>query len=317
MLPPPKRAIDIDLAALIYTSGSTGNPKGVMLTHLNMVSAATSITTYLENTPDDIILNVLPLSFDYGLYQVLMAVKIGGTVVLERSFAYPQAVIRKLIEERVTGFPLVPTMSAILLQMDLSEIRLVQLRYITNTAAALPTEHILQLRKLFPHVRIYSMYGLTECKRVSYLPPEQLDLRPGSVGRGMPNEEVYVVDEQGSRVGPGVVGELVVRGANVMKGYWELPEETAPPPEARARCPAKACSTPATCSAPTRKDTCTSWAARTTSSRAAARRSARGRSKTCCSAIPRLPRRRWSACPTRSWARRSSAVVSLQERAAG
>ena len=225
--PPPKRAIDVDLAALIYTSGSTGNPKGVMLTHLNMVSAATSITTYLENTPDDIILNVLPMSFDYGLYQVLMAVKFGGTVVLEKSFAYPHAVLDTLVHQRATGLPIVPTMSAILLQMDLTRYDLSSLRYVTNTAAALPTEHIMQLRQLFPHVRLYSMYGLTECKRVSYLPPEELDRRPASVGRGMPNEEVYVVDEEGRRVAPGVVGELVVRGSNVMRGYWELPEETA------------------------------------------------------------------------------------------
>jgi long-chain acyl-CoA synthetase len=224
--PPAKRAIDIDLAALIYTSGSTGNPKGVMLTHLNMVAAATSITTYLENTPDDVILNVLPLSFDYGLYQVLMGLKIGGTVVLERSFAYPQAVLQRLVEEKVTGLPLVPTMSAILLQMDLRRYQFPHLRYITNTGAALPTEHILQLRSLFPEVKIYSMYGLTECKRVSYLPPDQIDVRPGSVGKGIPNEEVYLVDDQGRRVGPGMVGQLVVRGSNVMKGYWELPEET-------------------------------------------------------------------------------------------
>ncbi len=224
--PPAKPGIDVDLAALIYTSGSTGKPKGVMLTHLNMVAAATSITTYLENAPDDVILNVLPLSFDYGLYQVLMGLKIGGTVVLERSFAYPQAVLRKLIEEKVTGFPLVPTMLAILLQMDLRKYDFPHLRYVTNTGAALPTEHIAQLRRLFPSVKIYSMYGLTECKRVSYLPPDQIDTRPGSVGKGMPNEEVYLVDDQGRRVGPGVVGQLVVRGSNVMKGYWELPEET-------------------------------------------------------------------------------------------
>ena len=224
--PPRKRAIDIDLAALIYTSGSTGNPKGVILTHLNMVAAATSITTYLENTPDDVILNVLPLSFDYGLYQVLMGLKVGGTVVLERSFAYPQAVLQKLIEEKVTGFPLVPTMSAILLQMDLRKYDFPHLRYVTNTGAALPTEHIVRLRRLFPKVKIYSMYGLTECKRVSYLPPDQIDARPGSVGKGMPNEEVYLVDDDGRRLGPGVVGQLVVRGSNVMKGYWELPEET-------------------------------------------------------------------------------------------
>ncbi len=224
--PPEKQCIDIDLAALIYTSGSTGRPKGVMLTHLNIVSAATSITTYLENRPDDIILSVLPLSFDYGLYQVLMGFKIGGTVVLERSFTYPYKVVDLLLQENVTGFPIVPTMAAVLLQMNFSVVRLPALRYITNTAAALPTDHIRRLRDLFPSAKIYSMYGLTECKRVSYLPPDQLDIRPTSIGRGMPNEEVYIVDEEGRRVPPQVVGELVVRGSNVMKGYWELPEET-------------------------------------------------------------------------------------------
>jgi amino acid adenylation domain-containing protein len=223
---PRKQNIDVDLAALIYTSGSTGNPKGVMLTHLNMVSAATSITTYLENRQDDIILSVLPLAFDYGLYQVLMGFKMGGTVVLERSFAYPHAVLEKVKQEKVTGFPIVPTIAALLLQMDLSKYDFSSLRYLTNTAAALPTHHIAKLRSLFPQARLFSMYGLTECKRVSYLPPDQLDIRPGSVGRGMPNEEVYIVDDEGNRVGPGVVGQLVVRGSNVMKGYWEMPEAT-------------------------------------------------------------------------------------------
>ena len=223
---PPHRNIDIDLAALLYTSGSTGRPKGVMVTHLNMVSAATSITAYLENTPEDIIINVLPLSFDYGLYQLLMAFKIGGTLVLEPSFMYPRAILDTMAREHVTGFPIVPTICSILLQMDLGSYSFPDLRYLTNTAAALPIEHIRKLREALPNIKIYSMYGLTECKRVSYLPPDQLDIRPGSVGRGMPNEEVYVVGEDGNRVGPGVVGELVVRGANVMKGYWELPEET-------------------------------------------------------------------------------------------
>jgi acyl-CoA synthetase (AMP-forming)/AMP-acid ligase II len=199
-----------------------------MLSHLNMVSAADSITTYLENTPDDVIINVLPLAFDYGLYQVLMGFKIGGTVVLEKSFAFPYQVVEVMIKERVTGFPGVPTIFAILLGLkDLPKWDLSSLRYMTNTAAALPASHIKRLRELFPAVRLYSMYGLTECKRVSYLPPRELDSRPNSVGRGMPNEEVYIVDEEGNRVGPGVVGELVVRGANVMIGYWELPEETA------------------------------------------------------------------------------------------
>lgn len=223
---PHKQNIDIDLAALIYTSGSTGHPKGVMLTHLNMVSAATSITTYLENRQDDIILNVLPLAFDYGLYQVFMGFKIGGTVVLERSFAYPHAVLEKIKQEKVTGFPIVPTIAALLLQMDLGTYDFSSLRYLTNTAAALPTEHITRLRKVFPRAKLFSMYGLTECKRVSYLPPDQLDIRPGSVGKGMPNEEVYIVDDEDNRVGPGVVGQLVVRGSNVMMGYWEMPEAT-------------------------------------------------------------------------------------------
>jgi amino acid adenylation domain-containing protein len=223
---PANPSIDIDLAGLIYTSGSTGAPKGVMLTHLNIRSAASSITTYLENVEHDVIVNVLPLSFDYGLYQVLMAFKLGGRVVLERSFTYPHAVLETLMQERVTGFPIVPTISAILLQLNLAKYDLSSLRYITNTAAALPTTHILELRKRLPHVKLYSMYGLTECKRVTFLPPDQIDIRPTSVGRGMPNEEVYIVDDQGNRLSSGV-GELVVRGSNVMKGYWELPEETA------------------------------------------------------------------------------------------
>jgi amino acid adenylation domain-containing protein len=225
--PPPKTGIDMDLAALIYTSGSTGKPKGVMLSHLNMVSAATSITTYLENTPDDIILNVLPMSFDYGLYQALMSVKMGATLVLEKGFTFPAAALNLIDKERVTGFPIIPTISAIFLQMDLSRWRLSSLRYLTNTGAALPGNHILKLREALPHLRLFSMYGLTECKRVSYLPPEQIDSRPDSVGRGMPNEEVYIVNDQGEPVGPDVVGELVIRGSNVMQGYWGLPEATA------------------------------------------------------------------------------------------
>jgi len=225
--PPVKRNIDIDLAALIYTSGSTGNPKGVMMTHLNMVTAVRSITQYLENTGDDVILSALPLSFDYGLYQILMGFAAGATVILEPSFAYPQVILQKLSAENVTGFPLVPTMVALLLQMKgLLPGQFPRLRYISNTAAALPPSHIERLSALFPSTRIYSMYGLTECKRVSYLPPDQLSIRPSSVGKAIPNTEVYIVDEQGGRVGPGTVGELVVRGAHVMKGYWEKQDET-------------------------------------------------------------------------------------------
>lgn len=220
--------IDLDLASVIYTSGSTGNPKGVMLSHLNMVSAAHSITTYLENREDDVIIDVLPMSFDYGLYQILMGFRMGGTIVLEKSFTYPYQVVETMVNERVTGFPGVPTIFALLLQLkDLRKYDFSSLRYITNTAAALPVSHIRRLREVFPNARLYSMYGLTECKRVSYLPPEELERRPTSIGRGMPNEEVYIVNDAGERVGPGEIGELVIRGSNVMIGYWEMPEETA------------------------------------------------------------------------------------------
>lgn len=221
-------AIDIDLAMLIYTSGSTGRPKGVMMTHRNIEAAASSITTYLDNTADDIILNVLPMAFDYGLYQVLMAVRMGATVILEKSFVFPQAIFELIRKEQVTGFPLVPTMAAMILKIrDLKPGFLPSLRYITNTAAALPAEHIARLRELFPGVRLYSMYGLTECKRCTYLPPSQLDVRPQSVGVAIPNTQAYVVDDNGNRASPGVVGELVIRGPHVMQGYWEDEVATA------------------------------------------------------------------------------------------
>lgn len=214
--------IELDLAMLIYTSGSTGVPKGVMMTHANIAAAATSITTYVDNRADDVIMNVLPISFDYGLYQVLMSVKLGATLVLEKSFAFPQAILDRAEKLSVTGLPLVPTMAALLLQMkDLKPGTLPSLRYLTNTAAALPPAHIVRLQQLFPHAKLYSMYGLTECKRCTYLPPAELSKRPGSVGIPIPGTEGWVADDDGNKVAPGVVGELVIRGPHVMKGYWE------------------------------------------------------------------------------------------------
>lgn len=219
--------LDIDLSMLIYTSGSTGLPKGVMMTHLNVITAARSITSYLGMTEDDIVLNVLPISFDYGLYQILMAVRTGATLVLEKSFAFPVAILDRLTEERATGFPLVPTMAAMLLKLEgLKPGDFPHLRFITNTAAALPVAHIQALQQLFPETEIYSMYGMTECKRCTYLPPEQLRTRPGSVGIAIPGTQAFVVDENGNRLPPGQEGELVIRGAHVMKGYWKNPEAT-------------------------------------------------------------------------------------------
>ena len=226
--PPARRNIDVDLAAIIYTSGSTGDPKGVMLTHRNMLTAATSISTYLEIRDDDVILGVLPLAFDYGLYQMIMSVRMGARLVLERSFAFPAQVLKRMHEEGVTGFPGVPTIFAILAEMkSLSAHDFSRIRFVTNTAAALPVKHILMLKEIFTRARIYSMYGLTECKRCTYLPPADLDRKPTSVGIAIPNTEMWIVDEDGHRVGPDTVGQLVIRGATVMKGYWEKPESTA------------------------------------------------------------------------------------------
>ncbi|MGA9421295.1 MAG: class I adenylate-forming enzyme family protein [Rhodanobacteraceae bacterium] len=227
-LPDAPRGLDIDLAMLVYTSGSTGQPKGVMMTHKNIVHAATSITTYLEACPDDVVLSVLPLSFDYGLYQLLMCVKMGATLVLEKSFAFPQKILPILATERVTGFPLVPTMAALIVQLrNFDPAWAASVRYLTNTAAALPPAHIRKLQDLFPNARVYSMYGMTESKRCTYLPPEQLATRPDSVGIAIPGTEVWIADDEGRPVAPNVVGELVVRGGHVMQGYWRNEDATS------------------------------------------------------------------------------------------
>ena len=220
-------ATDDDLAAIVYTSGSTGTPKGVVLTHANLCAAATSITTYLANTSDDVVFSALPLSFTYGLGQVTTTFLAGGTLVLAHSFAYPQAVLEILTRERVTGLPVVPTMVTLLLQQGLAARRLPSLRYVTNAAAALVEDKIRQLRSALPGVEIYSMYGQTECQRATFLFPALLDTHPTSVGRAIPGATVAVVDEDGHDVAPGVIGELAVYGPQVMRGYWNQPEATA------------------------------------------------------------------------------------------
>jgi long-chain acyl-CoA synthetase len=225
---PVSRNISLDLASVVYTSGSTGLPKGVTLTHANIVAAATSITTYLRNEPDDIILSPLPLAFDYGLYQVLMAFRVGATVVLEKC-VYPYKYIEVIVKERVTGLPITYTICSILLNLnDPGEHDFSSVRYLTNTGQALPERHIRRMRALMPRARIYLMYGLTECKRVAYLPPELIDSKPTSVGIPIPDTEAWIEDESGAVITtPGVAGELIVRGPHVMVGYWNRPEETA------------------------------------------------------------------------------------------
>jgi amino acid adenylation domain-containing protein len=226
--PPRGRAIDVDLAAIIYTSGSTGEPKGVMHAHRGLRAAAESIGAYLENSPEDVCLGVLPLAFGYGLFQMIVAFAAGARLVLERSFAYPAKVLETLAAERVTGFAGVPALYAMLAGLRPPEgLDFSSVRYLTNAAAALPPKHLGRLRAMFPRAKVYSMYGQTECIRVCYLPPEDLDRKPDSVGVAMPNVEAWVVGESGERLGPGEVGELVVRGATLMRGYWRRPEETA------------------------------------------------------------------------------------------
>lgn len=225
---PPRLNLDIDLAAIVYSSGSTGDPKAIMLTHRNMLTAATSISIYLENVEDDVILDVLPLSLTYGLYQLITAARVGARLVLERSFVYPAEVLKRVAEEGVTGLPGVPTMFALLGEMKtLHEYDFSKLRYVTNAAAALPVKHIRMLQALLPAAKIYSMYGQTECARGTYLPPEDLDRKPTSIGIAPPNTEIWLVDEHDHKLGPNQVGQLVIRGATVMKGYWERPEATA------------------------------------------------------------------------------------------
>ena len=219
--------IDQDLAALIYTSGTTGVPKGVMLTHLNMTSVWASVQAFLGLREDDVIGLALPPVFSYGLYNLLMGLGLGATVVLERSAAFPLKLAETLARERVTVFPGVPTLFGALLGLpNLARFDLSALRLLTNAAAALPAPHLQRVREAWPQARLFSMYGLTECKRASYLPPEELERRPGSVGRGIPNQQHWLVDELGARLPHGSLGELVVRGSHVMRGYWQRPEET-------------------------------------------------------------------------------------------
>ncbi len=200
-----------------------------MLTHANFVNTSWAISTYLRNTPDDVVLCALPLSFGYGLSQILTGARVGFTVLLERSFAFPLETLARMVKHRITGLPGVPTVFSTLLTLDaLTTADLSALRYVTNAAAPLPAAHLRRLRGAFPQAAFHSMYGLTECcTRVCTLDPADLDRKPASVGRAITNCDAFIADETGARLPPGAVGELVVRGANVMRGYWNRPDETA------------------------------------------------------------------------------------------
>lgn len=223
-----RKIIDNDLAAIIYTSGSTGKPKGVTHLHRTIDVVVDAVAEYLEHSPDDVILGVLPLSSSYGLLQVLVTFFTGGRIVLEKGFGYPYEIIQRMKEEGVTGFAGAPTVYAIILRLEgLEREDFSRLRYITNAAAAMPPTFIPQLRKIFPSTKIFLMHGLTECLRTTFLPPDEIDTKPTSVGSGMKNVELWLEDTAGNRVAPGHVGEMMVRGSNIMQGYWNDPEATA------------------------------------------------------------------------------------------
>ncbi len=215
------RVIPNDLSALIYTSGSTGFPKGVTMTHQSMVFTCWSLIEYLRLDEDERIIITLPLAFDYGLYQLLMSVTIGGTLIVEQSFNFPPTIFRQIEKLKPSVFPGVPTIYAMMIATHKKTgIVFESVRKITNTAAALPEEFIPDLKKIFPNALIFKMYGLTECKRVSYLEPEMIDLKPNSVGKAIPGTEVFLLSEKGEPVPPGEPGILHIRGPHIMVGYW-------------------------------------------------------------------------------------------------
>jgi len=220
------RVIDADMAAILYTSGSTGRPKGVVLSHRNMVAGAKSVAGYLENGPSDAILSALPLSFDAGFSQLTTAFHTGARVVL-LNYLLPRDVLQEMVREQVTGLTAVPPLWIQLVQLEWPAAIAGHLRYIANTGGRMPRETLAELRRRLPNTKPYLMYGLTEAFRSTYLPPSEVDRRPDSIGKAIPNAEILVLRPDGTACGPNEPGELVHRGALVGMGYWNDAEKTA------------------------------------------------------------------------------------------
>jgi acyl-CoA ligase (AMP-forming) (exosortase A-associated) len=219
-------AIDIDMAAIFYTSGSTGKPKGVVLSHRNMIVGGDSVSQYLANEETDVILAVLPLSFDAGFSQLTTAFTVGAHVVLV-NYLLPRDVVRLCANHAVTGLTCVPPLWIQLSEQEWSAEATQSLRYFANTGGRMPRSTLNKLRTIFPSAKPYLMYGLTEAFRSTYLDPTEVDRRPDSIGKAIPNAEILVVRPDGSRCSPGEEGELVHRGALVALGYWNDSERTA------------------------------------------------------------------------------------------
>lgn len=220
------RVIDTDMVGILYTSGSTGKPKGVVLSHRNMVAGAKSVASYLENHSGDTLLAALPLSFDAGFSQLTTAFHVGARVVL-LNYLLPRDVIKAIEREKVTGVTAVPPLYIQLTQLAWPESITEHLRYFANTGGRMPRETLQTLRKHLPQTQPFLMYGLTEAFRSTFLPPAEVDRRPDSIGKAIPNAEILVLREDGSPCAPNEPGELVHRGALVGMGYWNDPEKTA------------------------------------------------------------------------------------------
>lgn len=220
------RVIDVDLAAIMYTSGSTGSPKGVVLSHRNLLAGAESVSSYLENTADDRILSVLPLSFDAGLSQLTTAFCAGAEVTL-LNYLLPRDVVRACAQKRITGLTCVPPLWVQLADQEWPADAASHLRYFANTGGHMPQPLLQKLRAHFPQAKPYLMYGLTEAFRSTYLDPAEVDRRPNSMGKAIPNAEILVVRPDGTPCEAGEHGELVHRGALVALGYWNDPDRTA------------------------------------------------------------------------------------------
>jgi acyl-CoA ligase (AMP-forming) (exosortase A-associated) len=222
----PPRVIDLDMAAILYTSGSTGQPKGVVLSHRNLIVGGQSVSQYLENGPHDRILSALPLSFDAGLSQITTAFCAGARLVL-LNYLMARDLKKICAHEEVTGLTGVPPLWFQLAELDWSDGAGRSLRYFANTGGHMPLPLLKQLRNIFPKAKPYLMYGLTEAFRSTYLDPGEIDRRPGSIGKAIPNAEILVVNAESKLCAPGEEGELVHRGALVSLGYWNDPERTA------------------------------------------------------------------------------------------
>jgi acyl-CoA ligase (AMP-forming) (exosortase A-associated) len=220
------RVIDTDVVAILYTSGSTGRPKGVVLSHRNMVAGAKSVASYLENRSGDTLLAALPLSFDAGFSQLTTAFHSGARVVL-LNYLMPRDVLKAMVAEKVTGLTAVPPLYIQLSTLEWPSPINQHLRYFANTGGRMPRETLTLLRQQVPQAKPFLMYGLTEAFRSTYLPPEEVDRRPDSIGKAIPNAEIMVLREDGSECAPDEPGELVHRGALVGLGYWGDAEKTA------------------------------------------------------------------------------------------